>query len=509
MSEFNDRHRLITVVIASLGTAMGFIDATALNVALPFIQRSLSASATDIHWVLEIYLLFLAALMMAGGALGDSMGRRRPLRWGVIAFGLTSAGCAFSTSAETLILFRALQGISAALMIPATLALINASFAPAKRGEAIGKWSAIVALTIPLGPLVGGFAVDFLSWHVVFLLNIPICMIILVLLSLLPRPPYEPEERQPLDKAGSLVITLSLGAVTYSLLEAGRYGTFTSHHLFILMAGILLLLLFFWVEHRHATPMLPPFLLKDRRFVLVTLQTLVLFAGFQSAMYFLSFMYIQSYDYSALQAGAATLPISIIVALISRRAGRMASAYGPRIILFLSSSLMALSLFWLSMTDGDYWQSVLPGMIIMGCGVGLFAAPLTTVAMAAAGKGRDGLASGVNNAVSRIGPLLGIAAFGYYIGGDFSASLQLALNPANLSDGMAVPAEISAYLSEHAQMLAAIEIDQSWPQSVQRQVSILIKSLFADSIKDILRVSAVFSMLAAFLALLYRKSDTR
>ena len=509
MTEFSPAHRKITIIIASLGTSMGFIDATALNVALPFIQSSLDASATDIHWVLEIYLLFLAALMMAGGALGDSMGRRKPLRWGVAAFGITSLGCALSSSAEMLILFRAFQGIAAALMIPATLALINASFPPEDRGEAIGKWSSVVALTIPLGPLVGGLAVDYVSWHMVFLLNIPICLIMLGLLAILPRPPFEPPVGQPLDKLGSLTITASLGLITYAMLESGRIGAFSPYEAAFLAAGICLFMLFFVVERYQKQPMLPLFLLKDRRFLLVTLQTLVLFAGFQSAMYFLSFMYIQSYDYSALQAGAATLPISIIVALISRRAGRMASCYGTRIILFLSSSLMALSLFWLSMTDGDYWQSVLPGMIIMGCGVGLFAAPLTTVAMSAAGKGRDGLASGVNNAVSRIGPLLGIAALGYYIGGDFSASLQLALSPANLSEGMAVPAEISAYLSEHAQMLAAIEIDQSWPQSVQRQVSILIKSLFADSIKDILRVSAVFSMLAAFLALLYRKSDTR
>ncbi len=503
MAEFNDRHRLITLIIASLGTAMGFIDATALNVALPFIQHSLNASATDIHWVLEIYLLFLAALMMAGGALGDTMGRRRPLRWGVIAFGITSAGCAVSTSAEMLILFRAFQGISAALMIPATLALINASFPPTKRGEAIGKWSAIVALTIPLGPLVGGLAVDFLSWHMVFVLNIPISIIMLILIGLLPRPPFEPEQRQPLDKTGSLVITLALGAMTYSLLEAGRTGAFTALHLGFLMVGIILLGLFFVVEHRQQSPMLPPYLLKDRRFVLVTLQTLVLFAGFQSAMYYLSFLYIQSYNYTALEAGAATLPISIIVALISRRVGRLATRYGPKIILFTSSGLMAVSLFWLSMTDGNYWQSVFPGMVIMGLAVGLFAAPLTTVAMAAAGPGKDGLASGVNNAVSRIGPLLGIAAFGYYIGGDFTSALQTELqaNP--------LPAAVSDYLISMREMLAAIPIQESWPDAVQEQVRGLVKSLFADSVKDILRVSAFFAFLSALLALLYRKTDAR
>lgn len=503
MTEFNDRHRLMTILIASLGTSMGFIDATALNVALPFIQQSLNASATDIHWVLEIYLLFLAALMMAGGALGDSMGRRRPLRWGVIAFGLTSVGCALSETAEMLILFRAFQGISAALMIPATLALINASFPPSKRGEAIGKWSAIVALTIPLGPLVGGIAVDYFSWHMVFLLNIPISLIMLVLIWFIPRPPFEPEQRQPLDKLGSLVITLSLAAMTYSLLEAGRQGAFAFSHLCFLISGFALLGLFFVVEQKQASPMLPPHLLKDRRFILVTIQTLVLFAGFQSAMYYLSFLYIQSYDYTALQAGAATLPISIIVALISRRAGRMASYYGPKLILFSSSILMAVSLFWLSMTDGNYWYSVFPGMVIMGFGVGLFAAPLTTVAMAAAGPGRDGLASGVNNAVSRIGPLLAIAGYGYYIGGDFTEALQAEINQDMLA------AEAGAYLLDMREMLAAIPIPTDWPLQLQQQASDMIKRLFGNAIKDILLVSAIFSCISAVLALFYRKSDTR
>lgn len=188
--EFSELQRQKVIIIAALVTAMGFIDATALNVALPFIQSSLNASATDIHWVLEIYLLFLAALMMAGGALGDTLGRRRPLRWGVAFFALTSFACAVSPSAEWLIFFRAAQGISAALMIPASLALINAAFPPDERGIAIGRWSAIVAIAIPIGPLVGGLAVDYLSWHFVFLLNLPISLIVLGMLASLPRPPF-------------------------------------------------------------------------------------------------------------------------------------------------------------------------------------------------------------------------------------------------------------------------------------------------------------------------------
>jgi len=207
---FSERHQKFVIIIAAFVSAMGIIDATALNVALPFIQSSLNAPTADVHWVLEIYLLFLAALMMAGGALGDTLGRRRPLRWGIMAFALSSVGCALANSTETLIFYRALQGMASALMLPASLALINAGFPPLERAAAIGKWSAIMALAIPLGPLVGGLAVDFLSWHYVFFLNVPLCLLCLALLAFLPRPPFEPPEPQPLDIPGSLTMTASL-----------------------------------------------------------------------------------------------------------------------------------------------------------------------------------------------------------------------------------------------------------------------------------------------------------
>lgn len=502
-SQFSARHRQMVIIIAALVSAMGIIDATALNVALPFIQSSLNAPATDIYWVLEIYLLFLAALMMAGGALGDSLGRRRPLRWGIVAFLLTSVGCAFAQSAETLIFFRALQGMASAVMIPAGLALINAGFPPAERGAAIGRWSAILALAIPLGPLIGGLAVDFLSWHYVFLLNVPLCLVCLGLLFILPRPPFEPPEPQPLDIPGSVVITASLGLMTYALLEAGRNGAFTPFQIVVLIVGVVLLVVFFKLQARLKAPMLPPFLLRDRRFVLVSVQTFVLFAGFQSAMYFLSFLLIQSYGYSALQAGAASLPISVIVAFISARAGRYASRHGPRGILFCSSALMGVALAWLSFTTGDYLTSVFPGMVIMGVAVGFFAAPLTTVAMVAAGPGRDGLASGVSNAVSRIGPLLGIAVFGYWIGGDYAQSLSLALDQSSLSP------VYQNYLTENRAMMAAVSLPDSWPSEIAQDAYTVVRTLFADAVRIVLQVSALFAFAAAGLALLYRPGDAK
>ena len=503
LSTFSALHRQFVIIIAAFVSAMGIIDATALNVALPFIQSSLNAPAADVHWVLEIYLLFLAALMMAGGALGDTLGRRRPLRWGIVAFALSSIGCALADSTETLIFFRALQGIASALMLPASLALINAGFSPTERAAAIGKWSAIMALAIPLGPLVGGLAVDFLSWHYIFFLNVPICMLCLGFLAVLPRPPFEPPEPQPLDIPGSVTITASLGLITFALLEAGRNGAFTAFQLILLLTGLLLLIVFFILQTRLKSPMLPPVLLRDRRFVLVSVQTFMLFAGFQSAMYFLSFMFIQSYGYSALEAGIASFPIPIIVSLLSPRAGRYVSQHGPRGILCVSSAFMGIALLWLSFTTGDYISSVLPGMVIMGFAVGFFAAPLTAVAMVAAGPGRDGLASGVNNAVSRIGPLMGIAVFGYWISGDYAQSLSAALEVS------ALPAVYQGFLTENRAMMAAVVLPATWPEIVIQNVSELVGTLFADAVRVVLRISALFAFVAAGLALLYRRDDAK
>ena len=291
--------------------------------------------------------------------------------------------------------------------------------------------------------------------------------------------------------------------VTFALLEAGRDGAFTMFQLILLLIGLLLLIAFFTLQARSKSPMLPPVLLRDRRFVLVSMQSFMLFAGFQSAMYFLSFLFIQSYGYSALEAGLASLPIPLIVSVLSPYAGRHVSRHGPRGILCVSSALMGIALLWLSFTTGAYITSVLPGMVIMGFAVGFFAAPLTAVAMVAAGPGRDGLASGVNNAVSRIGPLIGIAVFGYWIGGDYAQSLSAALEVSALS------AVYQDFLTENRSMMAAVALPVSWPEFAIKDAVELVRALFADSVRIVLRISALFAFVAAGLALLYRPEDAK
>ena len=498
---YNAKELRLVLAICALVTGVGFIDTTALNVAMPFIQTDLKASATDTYWVIEIYLLGLATLMMAAGALGDSLGRRRPLRWGVMAFALTSIGCALSTSASMLIFFRALQGISAALMVPASLALINASFAPEERGAAIGKWSALVSLTIPLGPLVGGIAVDLLSWQAVFWVNLPICLIVLWLMRGLRTPPYEPPETVPLDIKGSLAITIALGLITWALMEAGRAGAFSFVEWQLLAGGLFMIIVFIVIELKSKNPMIPPALLTNRRFVVVNLHTGLLFAGFQSSMFFLSFLLIQSYGYSATAAGAAALPVSVLVTLLSRKAGAWTSQYGPRGILALSSLFIAAAFYWVSLTDGTYWQSLFLPMVLLGFGVAGFAAPITTVAMVSAGTGRDGLASGVNNAVARIGPLLGIAALGYFMALDFEA--HMLVNPEFLT----LPDYAQSHIVSHMNELGGMTYPMEWPESVRQQTSALIATQFATTVKSSLSLCAISMIGCLFLCFFYKKSD--
>ena len=503
ISSFSKLQKQIVIVVCGLVTGMAFVDATALNVALPSIQKSLSATAADAFWVLEIYLLFLAALLMAGGALGDNWGRRRSLRLGVIAFAATSLACALAQDAGQLILFRAAQGIGAALMIPASLAMINASFAPEERGLAIGSWSAVTTLAIPLGPLIGGLAVDFAYWQLIFVINLPISLIVLYLLQKLPRPPFEPEQPAPIDVIGSIIITLALGLLITGLLEAAKEGVFLIWHQLTLGLGAALLFGFFIYEWHAKTPMLPPSLMKKPRFQIVSLQTFILFAGFQGSSLFINFLLIETYGFSAFKAGLVQLPISIMVFFLSRPAGRWVSKYGPRGILVIAGIVIAMAQFSISRYDGGHIWYLLLSMFTLGIGIGLMAAPLTTVAMSAAGPGQDGIASGVNNAVSRIGPLIAVAVLGYW-----QAVLFLPLLTEAVSDP-AIPPFIRDYVLENWRLMSAMPIPADWPAMWQEHMEALLDRVYGTTIKVILVGCASLSLLAGLIAFGYRKTDSQ
>ncbi|NSC20238.1 MFS transporter [Streptomyces albus subsp. chlorinus] len=440
-----------------LGSAMGFLDATVVNVALPVIGRDIGADVPELQWVLDGYLLTLAALILLGGSLADRYGRRRAFTVGTVCFMVPSVLCAVAPNAEVLIVARALQGVGAALLTPGSLALIQATYRPVDRAAAIGMWSALTGVASALGPLLGGWLIDAFSWRWIFLINVPIGL--LVLATTVRR---VPESRDPgatgsLDVRGAVLATAGLAGVTFALIEGPRgqappWLTFTA-----LALGLGALAEFARTERRAAGPMLPPGVFGARQFLSANAVTFVVYAAL-GGVFFLLVVFLQtSLGYSPLNAGAASLPVTLLMLALSSRAGALAQRVGPRVPLTVGPLLLAagmLLMLRIGADDGggvrDYAVSVLPAVLVFGLGLATTVAPVTATALAAAPAAHSGVASGVNNAVSRLAQLAAVAALPPLagIGGrDFQ-------DPRALADGFHTAMLITAGLAVAGGLLA-------------------------------------------------------
>ena len=403
-----------TVLSASiLGSSMVFIDGSAVNVALPILQRELHASLAQAQWVVEAYALLFAALLLVGGSLGDRYGRRRVFGYGTLVFVLASLVCALSTTPTMLIAARILQGIGAALLAPGSLALIGAGFDVSSRGRAIGVWSAATAVTSSLGPLIGGFLVQTLSWRWVFALNVPLAVVVFVLLRTVEES-KDVQARGALDWSGALLAALGLGALTYAALDAQSAGHATPIAWIGVTAGALSLAAFIARERVADSPMMPLETFASRIFRGTNVATLLLYAALSGALYFVPFELINQQHYSATAAGAALLPMVALIALLSRPAGALSDRYGARLPLTAGASIAGLG-FLLFVEPGigkDYWLTFFPAACVLGLGMGIVVAPLTTTVLGAVSPEHAGVASGINNTVARAGGLLGIAVLG-------------------------------------------------------------------------------------------------
>jgi EmrB/QacA subfamily drug resistance transporter len=483
-----------------LGSSLAFIDGTIANVALPAIQRELSATVYQAQWVIESYALLLAALLLIGGSVGDRHGRRRVFLIGVAVFGAASLACALSGTVHQLIGARALQGIGAALLVPGSLALISASFPHAERGKAFGTWAGFTGVTSGAGPLLGGWLIDQFSWAWAFAVTVPLAVLVLgITWARVPESRHAGRQHAPLDVLGAVLATLGLGGIVFAFIEAPSRGWHSATVLAALVVGIAALIAFVWVERVAPAPMLPLALLRNRDFAGANLLTLLLYAALGGGLFFLPLNLIQVQGLSATAAGAALLPFILVMFVLSRWAGGLVDRHGARLPLVVGPLVAAggFALLALPGTRASYWSGFLPGIAVMGLGMAIAVAPLTTTVMNAVEPGDAGTASGVNNAVSRMAGLLAIAVFGWLMASVFEPRLQAAIASAGLRG------DVADAIWSQRDNLAAIALPQGLTADAATAAREAVHQAFVAGYRWIMVASAGLSLASAGVAALW------
>ncbi|HEV2912933.1 MAG TPA: MFS transporter [Pyrinomonadaceae bacterium] len=490
-----------------LGSSITFIDSTVVNVALPVLQRELGTDIVGAQWVVEAYLLMLSALMLVGGSLGDRLGRKRVFSMGLLLFAIASAGCGLAQTTAQLILARAVQGVGAAMLVPGSLAIISASFSKEDRGRAIGTWSGFTAISAGVGPIMGGWLIENVSWRWIFFINLPIAAAVLAITWW--RVPESRDEgaAERLDILGAATATLGLGGLVYGLVEAGGRGFKDPRVVISLAAGAVLLVLFVIVEGRRAQrAMMPLALFRSRTFAGANLLTFFLYGALGGLMFFLPFNLIQVQGYSATQAGAALLPFVLTMFLLSRWAGGLVHRYGAKLPLVLGPIVAGLGflLFILVGADaGSYWTSVFPAVVVMSLGMAASVAPLTTTVMGAVGERHAGIASGINNAVSRTAGLISIAVLGVVMTGVFARNFNPGLQSLDM------PSETRARLEAQTSRLATVSIPDGLKEETKQAVKRAVEESFVSGFRVVILIVAGLALTSALFAWLLIEGRAR
>ena len=479
-----------------LASSMAFIDGTVVNVALPALQTSLHATVVDVQWVVESYGLFLAALILLGGSLGDSFGRRAMFLTGVVVFAAASLACGFASNIQQLVIARIAQGMGAALLVPGSLSIISASFDEKTRGEAIGTWSGFTAITTALGPVLGGWLIEHASWRWVFFINIPLAALVIAI-SLWHLPENRDSNAKRVDWLGATAATLGLGGVIYGLIESTSLGWNHPRVLVNLIAGFFCLAGFIFVEARANSPMVPLALFASRSFSGANLLTLFLYAALGIFFFLFPINLIQVQGFSTTATGAAALPAILLMFFLSRWSGGLVTRYGARTPLVIGPLIAAAGfiLFAIPGVGAGYWKSFFPPFIVLGLGMAISVAPLTTVVMNSVDQDRAGTASGIDNAVARVAGVLAIAILGIVLVKLFSSSLTRSLTGRELEPG------ILQYIRANEIKLAGLDLPSDIDIDTSTFIRMSLSRAFVFGFRTVMLICAGLSLASAAIAL--------
>ena len=486
------------IAAASLGSGMAFLDSTILNVALPALQSDLGASVRAVQWTYGAYALVLSALLLVGGTLGDRFGRRRVFVLGATIFAVASLWCALAPGTAQLITARGVQGVGGALLVPASLAIIGASFEGRLKAKAIGTWGALSAIAMAVGPVLGGWLVEEVSWRAAFLIN-PVLAAVAIPIALWHVPESRDPEAHNLDLVGAVLATTGLAGLVYALIESSAWGLGAPRVLVALTVGLIGLASFIWVERRVKDPMVPPSLFRSRNFDGANLVTLLFYMALTGSLYFLPFLMMQVHGYSALVAGSVFLPFVAMAFLIGRLSGRISARFGTKIPLVVASLavLVGLLLFAVPGVEHDsYWTSFFPAMIVQGAGMALAITPLTSAALGSVDREHSGLASGVNNAVARVAGLMAVALLGVFVYGVFSTSLDARLHSMDLSE------EVRSEMEAEKTHLGAAEAPEGVNAGTEAHIERAIDESFVAGFRAVMLASAGLALASALVAAL-------